>query len=144
MAPQATTSTATQPTRTPPAQRNSQADSQAMIDTSKVSELLWNRSDPNHWVRYKADLAIKLNLKLLTCHSDAKKMLDGHDPTVPGLYRKAGVDWLLAEEEQFSSASTLRLADLEGLPRDNTMGPLNTRLLADVSHQVRERAPPTR
>ena len=33
----------------------------------------------------------------------------------------------MAEEEQFSSATTLRLVDLEGLPRDNTIGALNMR-----------------
>ena len=71
-------------------------------------------------------------------------MLNGHEPTIVYLYRIAGVDWLLAEEEQFSSATTLRLADLESLPRDNTVGPLNTRSLTDVRQQVRERAPPNR
>ena len=118
---QATTSTATQRTRTPPTQRISQADPAAVIDTSKVSELLRNRPDPSPWELYKADMAIKLNMKKLTCHANAKKMLNGHDPTVSGLYRISAVEWLLAEEEQFSSATTLRLADLEVLPRDNTM-----------------------
>ena len=141
MAPQATTSTATQPKRTPPTQRMSQADPAAVIDTSKVSELLRNIPDNSPWGRYKADMAIKLSMMKMTCHADAEKMLKGHDPNVFGLYRIAGVDWLLTEEEQFSSATTLRLADLEGLPRDNTMGPLNTRSLTDVRQQVRERAP---
>ena len=77
--------------------------------------------------QYKADMAIKMNTMTLTCHADAKKMRNGHDPTVSGLYRIAGVDWSLAEEEQFSSATTLRLVDLEGLPRYNTMGPRNRR-----------------
>ena len=71
-------------------------------------------------------------------------MLNGHDPTVSGLYLIAGVDWLLAEEEQFSSATKLRLADLEGSSRDNTVGPLSTRSLTAVRNQVRERAPPNR
>ena len=71
-------------------------------------------------------------------------MLNGLDPMVSGLYWIAGVDWFLADEEQFSSATTLRLADLEGLSRDNTMGPLNTLSLTDVRHQVREKAPPNR
>ena len=48
----------------------------------------------------------------------------------------------MAEEEQFSSATTLQLADLEGSPRNNTMEPLNTRSLTDVRHQVRVRDPP--
>ena len=89
-------------------------------------------------------MAIKLNLKTLTCRADAKKLLNGHDCTVSGLYRIAGVDWLLTKEEQFNSATTLRLLDLEGLPRDNTMNPLITRLLTDVRHQVIERTPPNR
>ena len=38
-------------------------------------------------------------------------------PTVSRLYRIPGVDWLLAEQEQFSSATTLRLVDLDGLPQ---------------------------
>ena len=49
-----------------------------------------------------------------------------------------------AGEEQISSATTLRLVDWEGLHRDNTMGPLNTRSLTDVRRQVRERATPSR
>ena len=46
---QATTSIATQPTRTPLAQRISQADPAAVIDMSKISELLRNRPDPSNW-----------------------------------------------------------------------------------------------
>ena len=86
-------------------------------------------------------MAIKLNMKKLTCHADARKMLNWYEPTVPGLYRIGYVDWLLAEEEQFSSATTLRSADLEGLPRDNTLGLLNTRSLMDGRQQVTEKAP---
>ena len=71
-------------------------------------------------------------------------MLNGIDPTVSGLHRIAGVDWLFCEEEQFSSSTTLQLVDLEGLPGDNTVGPLNTRSMTDIRHQVRERAPPNR
>ena len=44
--------------------------------------------------------------------------MDGDGPTVSGLYRILGVDWLLTEQEQFSSATTLRF--LDGLPQDNT------------------------
>ena len=65
----------------------------------------------------------------MTYHADAEKTLKRNEHTVSSLYRIAGVDRLLAEEEQFSAATTLRLADLEGLPRDNTMGSLNTRSL---------------
>ena len=135
---------ASQPARAASAQRNSQADPAAIIDTSKVSELLWNRPDPSPWGKYKADMTINSYKKTLTCHVDVKKMLPGHDPTVSVLYRRAGLDCLLAEEEQFSSATTLRLVDPEGLPRDKTMGPLNTRSLTNVRHHVRERGSPNR
>ena len=49
-----------------------------------------------------------------------------------------GVDWLLAEQEQFSSAITLRFVDLNRLPQDNTFGPLNNRSLTDVRRRARE------
>ena len=81
-------------------------------------------------------MAIKLSMNTLKCRAVARRMLNGVDPTVSGLYRITGVDWLLADEKQFSSATTLQLVDLEGLPGDNTMGPLNTRSLTDVRHQV--------
>ena len=71
-------------------------------------------------------------------------MLNGVDPTVSVLYRIAGVDRLLADEVHISSATTLQLVDLEGLPGDNTMGPLNTRSMTGVRHQVRQRASPNR
>ena len=54
------------------------------------------------------------------------------------------MDWLLAEQEQFSSATTLRHVDLNGLPQDNTFGPLNTRSLTDVRRRARELTPPAR
>ena len=69
--------------------------------------------------------------------------MGGDGPTVSGLYRIPGVDWLLAEREQFSSATTLRLVDLDGLPQDNTFGPLNTRSLTDVRRRARELKPPS-
>ena len=40
--------------------------------------------------------------------------------------------------------TTLRHADLNGLPQDNTFGPLNTRSLSDVRHRARELTPPAR
>ena len=58
------------------------------------------------------------------------------------LYQIPGVDWLLAEQEQFSSATTLRYVDLNGLPQDNTFGPLNARSLTDVRRRAREMTPP--
>ena len=82
-------------------------------------------------------MAIKLSMKTLTCRADARKKLNGVDPTVSGLYRIAGVDCLLAEEEQFSAATTLQLVDLECLPGDYTMGPLKTRSKKEL-HQIVE------
>ena len=72
------------------------------------------------------------------------RMIGGESPTVSRLYRIPGVDWLLAEQEQFSSSTALRHADLNGLPQDNTFGPLNTRSLTDVRQRTRERTPPAR
>ena len=108
------------------------------------SVLLWNRSDPSHWGQYKTDMSTKLNMNTLTCREDAMKMIGGESPTVSRLYRIPGVDWLLAEQEQFSSTTTLRHADLNGLPQDNTTGPLNTRSLTDVRQRSRELTPPAR
>ena len=108
------------------------------------SLLLWNRSDPSHWGQYKTDMSTKLNMNTLTCREDAMRMVGGESPTVSRLYRTPGVDWLLAEQEQFSSTTTLRHADLNGLPQDNTFGPLNTRSLTDVRQRARELTPPAR
>ena len=76
-------------------------------------------------------------------------MIVGEGPTVSRLYRLPGVDWLVAGQlvagqEQFSSATTLRYVDLNGLPQDNTLGPLNTRSLTDVRRRARELTPPAR
>ena len=72
------------------------------------------------------------------------RMIGGEGPTVSRLYRIPGVDWLLAEQEQFSSTTLLNHADLNGLPQDTTFGPLNTRSLTDVHHRARELTPPAR
>ena len=82
-----------------------------------------------------------LNRNTLTCRADARRMMSGNGPNVSGLYRIPGMDWLLAEQEQFSSATKLRFVDLDGLPQDNTMGPLNTRSLTDVRRRAREFIP---
>ena len=108
------------------------------------SRLLWNRSDPSHWGQYKTDMSAKLNMNTLTCREDAMRMTGGESPTVSRLYRIPGVDWLLAEQEKFSSSTSLRHVDLDGLPHDNTFGPLNTRSLTDVRDRTRERTPPVR
>ena len=39
--------------------------------------------------------------------------MGGDVHTVSGLYRIPGVHWLLAEQEPFSSATTLRFVDLD-------------------------------
>ena len=108
------------------------------------SVLLWNRSDPSHWGQYKTDMSTKLNMNTLTCREDTMRMIGGESRTVSRLYRIPGVDWLLAEREQFSSTTTFRHADLNGLPQDNTFGPLNTRSLTDVRQRARELTPPAR
>ena len=108
------------------------------------SVLLCNRSDTSHWGQYKTDMSTKLNMNTLTCREDAMKMIGRESPTVSRLYRIPGVDWLLAEQEQFSSTTTLRHADLNGLPQDNTFGLLNTRSLTDVRQRSRELTPPAR
>ena len=108
------------------------------------SVLLWNRPDPSSWGQYKTDMSAKLNMNTLTCREDARKMIGGEGPTVSRLYRKPGVDWLLAGQEQFSWATTLRYVDLNGLTQDNTFGSLNTRSLTDVRRRARELTLPAR
>ena len=89
-------------------------------------------------------MSAKLNMNTLTCREDAWKMIGGEGPTVSRLYRIPGVDWLLVGQEQFSSATTLRYVDLNGLPQDKTFGPLNTRSVTDVRRRARELTPPAR
>ena len=59
-------------------------------------------------------------------------MLNEASLSVSGLYSITGVDWLIAAGINFSSTTALRFADLEGLPSNNTMGPVNARPLQDV------------
>ena len=108
------------------------------------SVLLWNRPEPSGWGQYKTDMSARLNMNTLTCREDATRMIGGDGPTVTRLYRIPGVEWLLAEQEQFSSATTLRFMDLDGLPQDNTLWPLNTRYLTDRRRRARELTPPAR
>ena len=65
-------------------------------------------------------------------HQDARRMLNGATLSVSRLYSITGVDWLIAASINFSSTTALRFADLEGLPSNNTMGPVNARPLQDV------------
>ena len=108
------------------------------------SVLLWNRPDPSHWGQYKTDMSTKLNMNTLMCREDAMRMIGGEGATVSRLYQIPGVDWLLAEQGQFSSTTTLQHADLNGLPQDNTSEPLNTRSLTDIRQRARELTPPAR
>ena len=80
---------------------------------------------------YKEDLT-ELNLQTVSFAADAMRMLNGARLSVNGLYSMPGVDWLIAVGINFSCTNALRFADLEGLPSNNTMGPVNARPLQDV------------
>ena len=75
---------------------------------------------------------MKLNLQTVSFAADAMRMLNGARLSVNGLYSITGVDWLIAAGIKFSSITALRFADLEGLPSNKTMGPVNARPLQDV------------
>ena len=75
---------------------------------------------------------MNLNLQTMIFAADAMRMLNGAMLSVGGLYSIAGVDWLIAAGKNFSSTTALRFADLEELPSNNTMGPVNARPLQDV------------
>ena len=64
--------------------------------------------------------------------ADAMRMLKGAILSLNGLYSIVGLDWLIVAEINFSSMTALRLADLEGLPSNNTIGPLNARPIQDL------------
>ena len=95
------------------------------------SSLMWSRPIPSPWHIYKDDL-MKLNLQTVSFAADVMRMLNGARLSVSGLYSITGVDWLIAAGINFSSTIALRFADLEGLPSNNTMGPVNARPLQDV------------
>ena len=73
-----------------------------------------------------------MNLQTVSFAADAMRMLNGAGLSVNGLYSITGVDWLIAAGINFSSTTASRFADLEGLPSNNTMGPVNTRPLEDA------------
>ena len=60
------------------------------------------------------------------------RMLNGARLSFSELYSITGVDWLIRAGINFSSTTALRFADLEGLPSNNTMGPVNARPLQHV------------
>ena len=95
------------------------------------SSLMWSRPIPSPWHSYKQDL-MKLNLQTVKFAADALRMLNGARLSVNGLCSITGVEWLIAAGINFSSTTALRFADLEGLPSNNTMGPVNARPLQDV------------
>ena len=75
-----------------------------------------------------------MNLVLQTVRfaADAMSMLNEARLSVNGLYSITGVDWLIAAGINFSSTTALRFADLEGVPSNNTMVPVDARPLQDV------------
>ena len=75
---------------------------------------------------------MKLDLQRVSFIEDARMMLNGARLSVSRLYSITGVDWLIAASINFSSTTALRIADLEGLPSKNTMGPVNARPFHDV------------
>ena len=93
--------------------------------------LMWSRPIPSPWHVYKDEL-MKLDLQRVSFIEDARRMLNGATLSVSRLYSITGVDWLIAASINFSSTTALRFADLEGLPSNNTMGPVNARALQDV------------
>ena len=95
------------------------------------SSLMWSRRIPSPWHIYKQDL-MKLNLQTVRFAADAMRMLSGARLSVNGLYSIAGADWLIAAGINFSSTTALGFDDLEGLPSNKTMGPVNARPLQDV------------
>ena len=94
--------------------------------------LMWSRPIPSPWHVYKDEL-MKLDLQRVSFIEDARRMLNGARLSVSRLYSITGVDWLIAAGINFSSTTALRFADLEGLPSNNTMGPVNARPLQDMS-----------
>ena len=102
--------------------------------------LMWSRPIPSPWYVYKDEL-MKLDLQRVSFIEDARRMLNGATLSVSRLYSITGVDWLIAASINFSSPMALRFADLEGLPSNNTMGPVNARPLQGVrlNHDERNR-----
>ena len=92
---------------------------------------MWSRPIPSPWHTYKQD-QMKLNPQTVIFAADAMRMLNGARLSVNRLYSITGVDWLIAAGINFSSTTALRFADLERLPSNNTMGPVNARPLQDV------------
>ena len=93
--------------------------------------LMWSIPIPSAWHVYKDDL-MKLDLQKVSVCVDVRRMLNGARLSVSRLYSITGVDWLIAAGINFSSTTALRFADLEGLPSNNTMVPVNALPSQDV------------
>ena len=93
--------------------------------------LMWSRPIPSPWHVYKDDM-MKLDLQKVSFAVDARRMLNGARLSVSRLYSITGVDWLIAAGINFNSTTALRFADLERLPSNNTMRPVNALPLQDV------------
>ena len=135
------TSASNFPVTIPAAAGNSSNNPEPAEGVDLTSVLLWNQLDPNAWGQYKDDMSVKLNVHALACRSDTRRMMKGKGPTLSGFYRMTGVNWLLAEQEQFSSATTLRIVELDKLPQDNAMGHLKTLSLTYVRQRALELIP---
>ena len=92
---------------------------------------MWSRRISSPWHIYNDDL-MKINLQTVSFAADAMRMLTGARLSVSGLHSITGVDWLIAAGINFSCTLALRFADLDGLPSNNTMGPVNARQIQDV------------
>ena len=92
---------------------------------------MWSRPKLSPWHMYKED-PMKLNLQQVSFAADVMRLLNGARLSVNGLYSMTGVDWLIAARINFSSTTALIFTDLEGLPSNNTMCPVNARPLQDV------------
>ena len=93
---------------------------------------MWSRPITISPLHVYKDELMKLDLQRVSLIEDARRMLNGARLSVSRLYSITGVDWLIAAGINFSSTTALRFADLEGLPSNNTIGPLNARPLQDV------------
>ena len=90
-----------------------------------------SRPIPSPWHVYTDEL-MKMDLQSVSFIETARRMLNGATLSVSRLYSITAVDWLIAASINFSSTTALRFADLEGLPSNNTKGPVNARPLQDV------------
>ena len=92
---------------------------------------MWSSPIPSPWHIYKQD-RMKLNLQTVKFAADAMRMLNGERLSVNGCTRSQAWTGLIAAGIKFSLTTALRFADLEGLPSNNTMGPVNAKPLQDV------------